>query len=221
MWFEPFAIVLALLPLAAYLLLLGTIRLFFPPLVTSGGRDLVALAMALAGMLAVGPVELFFPGAAAALFGPAVWLAMILFYALLVLLIVVTIQPRLIVYGASAPEVVEPLFKAALRLDAKAQQDSRQRQVWLPTLGIRLRIDGHRHFDTSQVVAFERDLTPQFWAELLGGLRFEMKSAPTVQRYGGAGMLFVGMLLLLLVASVAYTHPTEVSAGFKNWLWRQ
>ncbi len=220
MWFEPFAIVLALLPLAAYLLLLGAIRLFSRPLVTTSGRDLAALSVALVGWMAIGPMELFFPGAAAATLGPYVWLCLLLFFVLAMLLIILSLPPRLIIYGASASEVLEPLFRAAQRLDAKAELDASQRQVWLPTLGVRLRVDGHSHFDTSQVAAFEQNLVPQFWHQLLGGLRHEIKTTPTAQRWGGLGMLSFGLLFLGFVMLMVWFQPAEIASGFKQWLWR-
>ena len=76
---EPFTILLALLPLIGYLLVLSAIRLSGRALVTTGGRDVAALAMAISGLIAVGPAELFFPTAAATVFGPAVWVALAVF----------------------------------------------------------------------------------------------------------------------------------------------
>ncbi|QEG40318.1 hypothetical protein [Roseimaritima ulvae] len=220
MWFEPFAVVLALLPLAAYLLLLGAVRLFSRPLVTTSGRDLAALSVALVGWLAIGPMELFFPGTAAATLGPYVWLFLLLFFMLSMTLIILSLPPRLIIYGASAGEVLTPLLRAAQRLDPQAELDDAHRQVWMPTLGVRLRVDGHSHFDTSQVAAFEQNLTPQFWQHLLGSLRYEIKTAPTAQRFGGLGMLVFGLLLLSSVMLMVWFQPAEIASGFKQWLWR-
>ena len=63
---EPFTVLLALLPLIGYLLVLCIIRLSGRAIVTTGGRDIAALAIAISGLLAVGPAELFFPSSAAA-----------------------------------------------------------------------------------------------------------------------------------------------------------
>ncbi|SRR6056297_521494 len=220
MWFEPFAIVLAMLPLAAYLLLLGGVRLLARPLVTTGGRDLAALAMGMVGLFAIGPLELFFPGAAAVTLGPYVWLCLLLFYILSVTLIILSTQPRLIIYGATSPEILEPLLRTAKRLDNQAELHSAQRQICMPNLGIRLRVDGHRQFDTSQVVAFEPDLTPAFWKQLLSGLRHELKETPSPQRFSGVGMLVFGLLFLSIVVGLVVLQPTRVTSGFSEWLWR-
>ena len=73
---EPIYLLIALLPLVAYLLLLGMIRLSGRVLITTGGRDIAALGFSVVGLVAIGPGELFFPKAAAGVFGGWVWLAL-------------------------------------------------------------------------------------------------------------------------------------------------
>ena len=90
---DPFTILLALVPLIAYLLVISAVRLSGRALVTTGGRDIAALALAVSGLLAVGPAELFFPSAAATVFGPAVWIALAVFYGLSVSLIALSFPP--------------------------------------------------------------------------------------------------------------------------------
>ena len=135
---EPFKILLALLPLIAYLAVFSVIRLSGRALVTTGGRDLAALSMAISGMLAVGPAELFFPTSAAAVFGPTVWLALAAFYGLTVSLIVLSSPPKLVVYGRTPEELFAPLLAAAKQIDAAATGDAATLQVSLPTLGVHL-----------------------------------------------------------------------------------
>ena len=60
-YFEPFSLLLALVPLIGYLLLLGLIRVSGHTLITTGARDIGALGLAISGLVAVGPGELFFP----------------------------------------------------------------------------------------------------------------------------------------------------------------
>ena len=98
---EPIFLLLALMPLIAYLLLLGLIRASGRVLITTGGRDIAALGFSVAGFIAVGPGELFFPKAAAGAFGGWVWLALFTFYALIVTLLGLTSRQRLVVYGRS------------------------------------------------------------------------------------------------------------------------
>jgi hypothetical protein len=56
---DPLHVAIALGPLATYLLVLGVLNLSSRPLLTTGGRDAAALAMAIAGLMVVGPMELF------------------------------------------------------------------------------------------------------------------------------------------------------------------
>src|SRR6056297_912316 len=91
MLIEPFPLILAFLPLSAYLLLIGMIRLVAAPVVTTGGRDLGALAVGISGLVAIGPAELFFPGPAAASMGAYVWLVLLLFYILAVSLVILSL----------------------------------------------------------------------------------------------------------------------------------
>ena len=220
MFSDPFPLLLALTPLAAYLLLIGTIRLSRRPLVTTAARDGAALAVGISGLMAIGPAELFFPAATAAAIGPLVWVGLLVFYSLVVTLIILTVRPRLIIYGAPAPLVLEPLHRACLLLDSQASVDPQRLQVYLPGLGVRLRVDGQAHQNTSEVVAFEPDLTPLFWRRLLATLRQEMIPFPRSTNYGGIGMICCGALILILLAVPLIQQPGEVLAGFRQWLWR-
>ncbi len=129
---EPFTVVLALLPLVVYLAIFSYVRVSGRGLVTTGARDIAAMAIAISGLLAVGPAELFFPQTAAILFGPMVWLALILFYALVVTLIALTSTPKLVVFGRSPEDVYEPLLRAAQTLDPAATGDAGRMQVRFP-----------------------------------------------------------------------------------------
>lgn len=225
-WLEPFLLLLAILPLAAYFLLLGCMRLWFGPLVTTGGRDFAALALALSGVIAVGPLELFFPAAAATRLGPYVWIFLLLFYVLSVWLTVLSMQPRLVIYGATAKEVCGPLLLAARHLDESASWDASGRQVWLPNRKIRLRIDGHSQLDPAQVSAFEPNIEPMFWHLLLGYLRAEMKGVrvrpklPQPARFSGALMLVTGSVLMVTVVTIISVWPLETAVGFRDWFSR-
>ena len=155
---EPFTILLALLPLIAYLAVLSLIRLSGWALVTTGGRDIAALAVAISGLLAVGPAELFFPAAAASMFGPAVWLALGAFYGLSVALVALTSRPKLVVYGRTPEELYPPLLAAAKQIDPAAEGNRNALQVTLPTVSVHLRLDGQRAIDHAEILAFEPDV---------------------------------------------------------------
>lgn len=217
---EPFVTILALLPLIGYLTVLATIRLSGRVLVTTGGRDIAALGIAISGLLAAGPAELFFPVHFAMAFGPFVWVALALFYALCVALIALTSTPKLVVYGRTPDELYAPLLRAAERIDPAATGENGPLVVRLPSLGIQLRIDGQRGVDYAQVVAFEPGVSMRFWSSLLGNLRAEVRhtSAPMPRR--GYLMLVIAACFCLFMLMVGVSKQELVVEGFREWLWR-
>lgn len=218
--FDPFTILLALGPLIAYLLVISFVRLSGRALVTTGGRDLAALAMAISGLLAVGPAELFFPSAAATVFGPAVWGALAVFYGLSVSLVVLSFPPKIAVYGRTADELYVLLLAAAKTLDSSAVGDKELLQVTLPGVGIHLRINGHRGIDYSQIVAFQPNVSLKFWSKLLAATRAEVQgqAAPLPRR--GFAMLGFAFVLASVLLTQSFGRQELLVEGFRDWLWR-
>lgn len=216
---DPFTALLALLPLIGYLFVFSLIRLSGRALVTTGSRDTAALAIAVSGMLAVGPAELFFPSAAATVFGPLVWLALIGFYGLCIALISLTSPSKLVVYGRTPEELFQPLLAAAQKIDVQASGDDRTLQIAMPSIGVRIRIDGHRGIDCSQVIAFEPNVSPVFWSKLLTVLRMSVATAPPVPRRGFA-MFLVAVLISSFLLWQSLGNRELVVEGFRDWLWR-
>jgi hypothetical protein len=217
---EPFTILLVLLPLIGYLAVFSLLRLSGKALVTTGGRDVAALAIAVSGMIAVGPGELFFPSSAAAIFGPIVWLALASFYGLSISLIALTMPPKLVVYGRTPDEMYEPLLAAAKKIDRAAEGNASTLQISLPAISVHLRLAGQRGIDHAQVIAFEPNVSLQFWNQLLGALRKEAhhQIAPMPRR--GFGMLFVAVCLSSILIWQSFGNQELVVEGFREWLWR-
>jgi len=215
-----FPLLLALLPLGAYLVTMGTIALLGRPLVTTGGRDTFALAIGISGLAAVGPGELFFPAAAGASFGPAVWPLMAILYFLLVSLVILNGRPRLVVYGVRQPELLKALWVASQKLDGGSELDEAAGTVALPGVGIHLRVAPHRGSDSADVEAFETNVSPQFWRSLLTQLRPEVvKLSPSGSSSGGF-LVVAGLLMLCLVTMQLVQQPAQVVQGLRDWLWR-
>ena len=220
MLIEPFPILLAVLPLVAYLLMLGAIRLSGRSIVTTGGRDIAALGIAIAGLVAIGPAELFFPSAAAYVFGPYVWIALIAFYALVVSLVALSMPPRLVVYGRKPDDLYEPLLAAARKIDPEAVAIDGWR-VHLPSQGIHFRLDGFRDADHAQVIAFESGVPLAVWNDLLKHFREEVDNAkPAKPSRQGHIMVVVALVLLVIVMTIGIRNQAEVVQGFREWLWR-
>jgi hypothetical protein len=136
---EPFRLCLALGPVAVYLLLLGVLNLSRRPFLVSGARDTAALGLAVSGFVVVGPIELFFPDAAAVRFGPLVWLLLLVFYSLCVVLVVLTLRPRLILYNISVDQLRPILADLVDQLDPDARWAGDG--LVMPALGVQLYLD--------------------------------------------------------------------------------
>src|SRR3954467_2274701 len=131
---DPFRLAIALVPVAAYVLLLGLLNLRRRPFLTSGGCDVAALGVALSGLMFVGPMELLRPEAATRSFGNYIWLFLLLFYWLWLVFAVLLSRPRRVVYNISAEELHPILAEAAARLDTTARWAGDQ--LSLPGLGV-------------------------------------------------------------------------------------
>jgi hypothetical protein len=217
---EPFAILIALLPLIGYLVVFSLIRLSGHALVTTGGRDIAALAFAVSGMVVVGPIELFFPRVAATVFGAKVWIALAIFYVLCVILIALTSRPKLIVYGRTPAETFGPLLSAAQAIDPAASGDADTLQIMMPTSGVRLRADGQRLADYTEILSFEPNLSPMFWNQLITVLRRELGQTKATRPRQGFSMLLVAGMLSGLMIWQSFGNQELVVQGFKEWLWR-
>ncbi len=215
-----FPILLATLPLGAYLITIGTARLRGRVVVTTGGRNTFALAIAISGLVAVGPAELFFPSAAGVTFGPAVWPMLGILYLLMTSLVVLNQRQRLVVLGLSAEGIVEPLLRACQTLDPSSRVDEQAGTLTLPAAAIHLRLIPHTGSLSADIEAFQTNVTPEFWQRLLTQLRAETDALPKTAVGAGGVMTVVGSCLLALAAIQLLTVPGEVLLGLKDWLWR-
>jgi hypothetical protein len=127
---------LALGPVCVYLFLIGSLNLSRFPFVTSGTRDLLALALAISGFVAVGPIKLFMPEASAAYFEGWIWGPVIVLYILMALLIAMVSRPRIVIYNITLSQLRPVLGGVASELDA----DSRWAgdSLSMPNLGVQL-----------------------------------------------------------------------------------
>ncbi len=215
-----FSLLLALLPLLAYLGLLGAIRASGIALVTTGGRDTAALAIAVVGLVAVGPAELFFPTMSATLMGPLVWLPLAVLYSLCVSLYILVQPQRLVVYGRSPDQIFDSVLRAAQKIDDLASGDPETLQIELPTIAAHLRLDGYRGHDPCQVVAFESNLAPRFWSMLLSGVREQVRHVPASTPRPAIAMLLMAVAVGGFLLWQGLDNRALVVEGFREWLWR-
>jgi len=217
---DPFSVLAASLPLISYCLVLALVRISGRVLVTTGGRDLAAVLVAVAGFVMVGPAELFFPHATATLLGGWVWFPLTLLYLLVGTLAVLTSRPRLVVYGRTAKELYPAVLRAARSIDEHAVGDTEQCQIHLPARKVDLRIDGPPGHDCLTIDSFQTSLSPAFWDQLLAALRTESRATLPPRRRRGWWMLAGTVMVLVVVAQYAVGDPDRLVEGFRQWLVR-
>jgi hypothetical protein len=206
---DPFRLAIALVPLAAYLLLLALVNLRRRPFLTTGGSDMAALGVALTGLAFVGPLDLFRPEAATAEFGNYIWPIMIVFYWLWVLLAVLVGSPRLVVYNISAEELHPVLAEAASRLDPDSRWAGNS--LAFPNLGVQLHLES---FDLMRNVSLASSGSRQNldgWRELARTLTTALKPARVKPNPRGVGFLLVATLLMAGSLANLVNHPKELA----------
>jgi hypothetical protein len=206
---DPFRLAIALVPLAAYLLLLALVNLRRRPFLATGGSDMAALGVALTGLAFVGPLDLFRPEAATAEFGNYIWPIMIVFYWLWVLLAVLVGSPRLVVYNISAEELHPVLAEAASRLDPDSRWAGNS--LALPNLGVQLHLES---FDLMRNVSLASSGSRQNldgWRELARALASALKPARVKPNPRGVGFLLVAALLMAGSLASLVNHPKELA----------
>jgi hypothetical protein len=214
MFVDPFRLSIALVPLAAYLLLLALVNLRRRPFPTTGGSDLAALGVALSGLAFVGPIDLFRPEAATAEFGNYIWIVMLAFYWLWVLLAVLVARPRLVVYNVSAEELHPVLAEAAARLDADSRWAGNS--LALPNLGVQLHLESFDLMRNVSLVASGNRQNLDGWRQLARELMTALRPVRVKPNPRGVGLLLVAILLMTGSLASLVSHPKELAYGVKE-----
>lgn len=211
---DPLRLAIALVPLAAYCLVLGSLNARRRPFLTSGGADLAALGAALTGLVLIGPIELFRPERPSAEYGSYVWLFLLLLYWLCLWLTVLLARPRLVVYNISGEELRPLLAETARTIDSKARWAGDS--LSLPTLGVQLHVETFEIMRNVSLVASGEKQDLAGWRKLSGELyqRLEPLRVASNPRSLGLVLLAIG----LLAASIAHllAHPLLVAQAIEE-----
>jgi hypothetical protein len=205
---DPFRLAIALVPVAAYVLLLAFVNARRRPFLTSGGCDLTALGVALSGLMLVGPMELLRPEGATREFGNYIWIVMLLFYWLWLLLVVLLSRPRLVVYNMSIEELHGVLAETASRLDAAARWAGNQ--LTLPTLGVQLHLDSLDMMRNVSLVASGGRQNIDGWRKLARELRTALAAVRVKSNPRAIGLAMVSLALLTISVTQLLNHPHEL-----------
>lgn len=214
MGIDPLRLAIALVPLAAYALVLGLVNLRRRPLVVSGGSDLCALGVALAGLMFVGPIELFRPEAATIEVGNYIWALLMALYLLLVLLVMLIARPRIVIYNIGPDELHSVLAAAASRLDPDARWAGNH--LSLPRLGVQLHLDSLDIMRNVSLASGGGRQSLDGWKRLTRELRAELAKTPVKSNPRAVGFLLGSVALLWLSVTQLLRHPIEIAQAFRE-----
>jgi hypothetical protein len=211
-------VAIALGPVATYLVVLGIVNLASRPLVTTGARDAATLAIALAGLVVVGPMELFLVEEAAALYGGWVWGIMLIAYALVVLLLVLLLRPRLIVYNIALVQLRPLLADVVARLDPDARWAGES--LVMPRIGVQLHLEAAPLLNNVQLVSSGNAQSLAGWRQLESELATALRRTRTTAHPVGVSLLGLGVLAAGTIAIVLASDPGGVTQALNEMLRR-
>ncbi|MCG8449800.1 MAG: hypothetical protein MI725_09500 [Pirellulales bacterium] len=211
---DPLRLSIALVPLAAYCVLIGLINARRRPFLTSGGADLAALGAALSGLVLVGPIELFRPEGASAEYGGFVWLFLLVFYWLCVWLAVLLARPRLVIYNISVEELRPVLADAARTIDPQARWAGDS--LSLPTLGVQLHLESFELMRHVSIVSSGGRQNLPGWRQLAGQLYARLQALRVRSNPRSLGILLVAILLMVVSTMHMLAHPQHVVQAMRE-----
>jgi hypothetical protein len=216
MGIDPLRLTIAIVPLAAYALVLGMINLRRRPLVVSGGCDLCALGIALTGIAFIGPIELFRPEAATAEMGNYIWLALVVFYWLTLSLVMLLARPRIVIYNIGPEELHSVLAETSARLDPEARWAGNH--LSLPRLGVQLHLDGLDFMRNVSLAASGGRQNLEGWRRLARELTASLTGVRVKSNPRAIGFLLAAAGLLALSVSQMLQHPVELAQAIREVL---
>jgi uncharacterized membrane protein len=210
---DPFRSCLAFGPVAIYLVLLGALNLARRSFLVSGTRDAAALALAVSGLLMVGPMELFFPEAALARLGSSAGALLLAFYVALyglsLVLLLLTLRPRLIIYNIAADQLRPILAETVERLDPAARWAGDS--LALPGLGVQLHVDSHAAMRNVSLVSAGPHQDYVGWRRLERALAAALARVEVRRNPRGVSLLGMGTLILVWLGMVIARNPQAIA----------
>jgi hypothetical protein len=213
---DPLHFCIAIVPVAVYLLLIGSINLSGRPFVTTGVRDLCALAIAVSGFMIAGPMELFLPEAVASILGGWVWLPLVALYALLVTLAVLLMRPRLVIYNMTQDQLRPILSQVLGELDAEARWAGDV--VVLPKLGVQLATEAYPGMRNVALVSIGTTQNLAGWQRLRVYLQSEFSTVKSSVNTQGFSFLMLSIVMIAAVIFSLLTGKQQIAQAFREML---
>lgn len=213
---DPFRLCVALIPLAIYALVLGSLNLLRRPFVITAARDTTALGLAIAGLMLVGPIELLAPETAFKNFGPFVWLMLGTLYFLLVTLVVLLQRPGLVIYNLGFEDFRAAFAKVIERLEPDPRWAGNT--LAMPSQGIELHVESFSPMANIRLSSVGDHQSLSGWHRLERTLLEELGKVEV--RPSPRGVCFLTLALVLVItASVTVLSDTPAFVrSFENLL---
>lgn len=188
---------LALLPLAAYLAVIGSFHLRRRPVVVTGSVDGALLAAGVSGLVMAGPLALLQP-----LAGTSPWTA-IAFLAACVILVasaILATRPRMVVYNVGLDRLRPVVAELVAGLDPASRWAGET--VALPSRGLQIHLDDRGPARSVSVIAAGSRPAHEAWGEFSRHLRRGI-GAIQVRRSAWGGYVFLALAAAVAAASWA------------------
>lgn len=213
---DPLRLAIALVPLSAYLLLVGLINLRRRPVLVAGANDLAVLGTALSGLVFVGPIELFRPEHATVQLGAYVWGLLLGLYWLAISLASMVMRPSLVVYNISLEELRPALADAVAQVDPSGRWAGDN--LVLPRLGVQLHLDSFASMRNASLVSSggQQDLIG--WYRLRRALGRSLAAIRVAPNPRGVGMVVAALLLMLMSVVQLTAAPAAVARAWHELL---
>ncbi|MBN1852485.1 MAG: hypothetical protein JW829_07160 [Pirellulales bacterium] len=216
MFFDPFRLAIALVPLAAYFAVIGLVNLRRRPFLTNGACDLAVLGVALTGVMVIGPMELFMPEAAAVRFGSFVWLFLVVFYWLCVSLVILLSRPRVVIYNIAIDQLRPVLADVVGRLDSHSRWAGDA--LVLSTLGIQLHLEAFSAMRCVLLVASGPHQDLQNWRRFESALAAALQQVRVPPNPRAIGLLAAALLLAIAIQIHLLSNPLAVAQAMQEMI---
>ena len=213
---DPLHFCIAVGPLSVYLILLGLINLRRRPFITTGGRDAMALGIAIIGFVIVGPMELFLPEAATPNFHQWAWGMLITLYLLSLVLVVLLMRPRLVIYNITGEQLRPVLSDTVSELDPEARWAGDA--LVLPNLGVQLHLEPATLMKNVLLVSAGPHQSLAGWRRLEIELERAFRKLDGLPNPYGASMMLFGFSLAGYATFWLYKDPESVVRTLQTML---
>jgi hypothetical protein len=184
--------------------------------VTTGTRDLLALAVGLSGFAVIGPIELLTSTAVVISLGPTYWALVLALYTSGWLLIAMHLKPRLVIYNIAQEELSVALEQAARRLDPDAHWTGHT--LLSPAWQAQLALEPFSVLCNVSIVSVGEPAAPLFWRQLESALRQQLAESRVPPSSYGLGMVIVAVAMLIAMAYQWVSDAQAITRGLMDML---